>query len=368
MDLFLAPERYIQQKGIIKKVGEFIVSFGKKPLLLADGLVFSIVGEVALDSLKKAGLSPRFEEFKGECSPEEIDRVTNIVKKERIDVVVGCGGGKALDTAKAASFYARLPVITIPTSAATCSAWSFIAPTYTEEGAYIRTLDLKKSPDLTLVDSEVISQAPTRLLCAGMADTLAKWYEGRVAVRDIERDLPTELALSLSKRACNLIKEFGPKAKEDVERKRCTKEVELIIQTNILLTGLIAGLGKEKCRSLAAHALNYAMTILRGNHLVLHGERVAFGIIMQLILERRDEDEIEELLKLYSLLGLPLTLEEIGLRSEEGLKGVVKAIFRQGRRIYNLSFPVDEDMVYKALLEADDRGRKMKNKRRYLNK
>ena len=360
MDLFLAPERYIQQKGIIKRVGEFLIPFGKRPLLLADGLVFSIVGKTILESLKEAGLSSRFEEFRGECSPEEIDKVTNIIKKEGIDVVIGCGGGKSLDTAKAASLYARLPVITIPTSAATCAAWSFIAPTYTREGKYIKTLDLKKSPDLTLVDPEVISQAPARLISAGMADTLAKWYEGRVVVRNMKKDLSTELALSLSKRACELIKEFGPKAKEDVERKRCSKEVELIIQTNILLTGLIAGLGREKFRSVAAHALNYAMTMLRGNRSTLHGERVAFGIIMQLILERRNEDEIEELLELYSLLGLPLTLEEIGLRDEEKLKIVVKEIFRQGRRIRNLPFSVDEDMVYKALLKADDWGRKMR--------
>ncbi|MEA3485649.1 MAG: iron-containing alcohol dehydrogenase, partial [Candidatus Aerophobetes bacterium] len=173
---------------------------------------------------------------------------------------------------------------------------------------------------------------------------------------------------SLSKRACNLIKEFGPKAKEDVERKRCTKEVELIIQTNILLTGLIAGLGKERCRSLAAHALNYAMTSITGNNSALHGEKVAFGVIMQLILENRDKDEIEKLLKLYSLLGLPLTLEEIGLINEEVLKSVVKAILQQKRRMNNLPFPVDEDMVYKALLKADEWGRKkMRNKRRCLN-
>jgi len=358
MELLVAPERYVQGKGVLGRAGKLISPLGEKPLVLADKLVFSIIGEEMMSSLREVDLSPEFVEFGGECSSEEIDRILRITRTHGMDVVVGCGGGKALDTAKAVSFYLHLPIVTVPTSAATCAAWSFIAPLYTQDGAYIRTMDLRKSPELVLVDSEVIVQAPVRLLCAGMADTLAKWYEGRVAVKGMEKDLSTGLALDLSKKAYEIIKESGPGAKEDVENGDCSDEVELIIQTNILLTGLIAGLGKGKFRSLAAHALNYAMTYIEGTNSVLHGEKVAFGIIMQLILEGREDEELKELLSLYSALDLPLSLKRMGLENEEKIKRTVKMVFREGSHIYDLPFPVNEDMVHRALLRVDEWGSK----------
>jgi glycerol dehydrogenase len=363
IDLFLAPGRYIQEKGVANRAGEFVLSFGRKPLVLADRTVYSEVGEVLSDSLGKENLVPTFEQFQGECSIKEIERITNLLKKKRRDVVIGCGGGKSIDAAKAAAYNAGLPMITFPTSAATCSAWSFIAPLYTEEGVYLKTLDLKKSPDLALVDPEVIARAPVRLLSAGMGDALAKWYEARVATEGRERDFTTQLALDLAKKSHSLVKEIGPRAKQDGERKNCSQEVEEIIEANILLTGLVSGLGKGRCRSLAAHALNYGMTHLEETRGALHGERVAFGVIMQLILERRDEREIERLLLLYSALDLPLTLRKLGLSTNgEKFSHLVKQICKKESHIHYLPFPINESMVQEALLKADEWGRKIENK------
>jgi glycerol dehydrogenase len=363
IDLFLAPGRYIQEKGLVARVGEFTSSFGKRPLVLADRIVYSEVGEILSHSLGKENLVPQFEQFQGECCPQEVERITNLLKKKRIDVVIGCGGGKAIDVAKVTAYNAGLPIITFPTSAATCAGWSFIAPLYTEEGVYLKTLDLKRSPDLALVDSEIIARAPLRLLSAGMGDALAKWYEGRSVTEGREKDFTTQLALDLAKKSHNLVKEIGPRAKQDVERKCCTREVEEIIEVNILLTGLISGLGKGRCRSLAAHALNYGMTHLKETRGALHGERVAFGVIMQLILERRDENEVERLLLLYSALDLPLTLKGLGLSTNgEKLSRLVKQTCKKESRIHKLPFPINESLVKEALLEADEWGRKIENK------
>lgn len=364
IDLFLAPGRYIQERGILRRAGDLISSLGKKPLFLSDKLVYSKVGNILLHSLKKTNLRSRFEEFKGECCTEEIERVMALIKKEEIDVIVGCGGGKALDTAKTASFYLNLPVITAPTSAATCSAWSSIAPLYTKEGVYLESLNLQKSPNLALVDPQIIAQAPARLLSAGMGDALAKWYEGRVSTQGIKKGLFTEVALDLSKKSYHLIKSIGVRVKRDVEKKRCSSELDQIIQINILLTGLIGALGKGRCRSSAAHAFNYGMTIFKETRTSLHGEKVAFGIIMMLILEKRDEEEINELLRFYSSLDLPLTLEKLGLiENEKTLAPLAKEICKKESHIHRLPFPVNEDMVYEALLEANTRGKKIEEKK-----
>jgi len=359
IDLFLAPGRYIQEREILRRAGDLISPLGKKPLFLSDKLVWSKVGNILLDSLKKANLRGESEEFKGECCRQEIERVMALIKKKEIDLIVGCGGGKALDTAKAASFYLNLPVITVPTSAATCSAWSSIAPLYTKKGVYIKSLELQKSPNLALVDPEIIAQAPARLLSAGMGDALAKWCEGRVSTRGIKKDLSTEVALDLSKKSYHLIKSIGVKVKRDVEKKRCSSELDQIIQINILLTGLIGALGKGRCRSSAAHAFNYGMSIFKETRTSLHGEKVAFGIIMMLILEKRSEEEIDELLRFYSSLDLPLTLEKLGLIENKKMLGLLaKEICKEGSHIYRLPFPVNEEMVYEALLEANTRGKK----------
>jgi len=360
IDLFLAPGRYIQERGMLRRAGEFISPLGKKPLILSDKLVWSKVRNILLDSLKKANLRSRFEEFKGECCREEIERFMASAKKEEIDVIVGCGGGKALDTAKAASFYLNLPVITAPTSAATCSAWSSIAPLYTKEGVYLESLNLQKSPNLALVAPQIIAQAPARLLSAGMGDALAKWCEGRVSTQGIKKGLFTKVALDLSKKSYHLIKSIGVKVKRDVEKKKCSSELDQIIQINILLTGLIGALGKGRCRSSAAHAFNYGMSIFKETRTSLHGEKVAFGIIMMLILEKRDEEEIDELLKFYSSLDLPLTLEKLGLiENEKTLAPLAKEICKKESHIHRLPFSVNEEMVYEALSKASARGKKV---------
>lgn len=363
IDLFLAPGRYVQERGISKKIGKFIFPLGKRPLFLADKLVYSKVVKTLLESLGGTNLQGSFEEFKGECCAEEIERVTALIKDRDIDVMVGCGGGKALDTAKVASFKLHLPIITIPTSAATCSAWSFIAPLYSKEGVYLESLNLEKNPNLTLIDPGIIAQAPVRLLSAGMADAQAKWYEARISTQGIRKDLATQLALDLSKKSNDLIKSIGLRAKRDVEQKRCSTELEQVIQINILLTGLIGGLGRGRCRSSAAHAFNYAMTLFKETGGALHGEKVAFGVVMMLILEKRSQEEIGELLRFYSLLDLPLTLERLGfVANEKNLARLAKKICMKESHIHRLPFPVDKDMVHQALLEANARGEEIEEK------
>ncbi len=370
-ELFVSPGRYIQKKGIIQYIGRFTLPLGQRPLVLGDETVFAAIKDLCEESFNQVRLVPRFELFAGECCWEEIHRLVSLVRQTGTDVIVGTGGGKVLDTAKAVAWHTDLPIMTVPTSAATCAAWSEISPVYTPEGCYIKTLELGKNPDVALVDSEIIAQAPARLLCAGMGDSLAKWYESRVSTQRIEKDPPTEIALSLAEMAREKIFHCGPKAKQDIDRNLCSQQVEEIIQVNILVTGLIGGLGGDKCRSAAAHAINYGIRVLEPTRPFLHGEIVSFGIVAQLIMERENaspsqkettEQEIKRLMRLYSLLGLPLTLSGIGLSDfdPQQLKAATRVICKKDSSVHRLPFPVDEEMVYDALLETDRRGREFR--------
>lgn len=357
IDIFVGPKRYIQRPGIIKEAGSYLAPFGQRPLILGDELVLSLIRPLLEPQMALVGLHPTFILFGEECSLKEVHRLMEIARQENLDLIVGTGGGRAIDTSRVVAEKLKLPLITIPTSAATCSAASAVAVVY-EKGVRQATIN-GKGAELVLVDSQIISQAPFRLLAAGMGDALAKWYEGKPSYdQAAENDAATEAAMNLATQVKETILAIGLKAKESVTQKQNSPEVERVIENNILLTALIGGLGGSKFRIAVAHALLYGLTILPQVHLNLHGEMVAFGVIVQLCMEK-NEKELKNLLPFFAELGLPLTLKELGLTNLEdplfweGLKRTCAP----GSSAHNLPFPVTEEKLFQAILEADERGR-----------
>jgi glycerol dehydrogenase len=355
IDVFLAPKHYIQREGILREVGDYLRPFGQRPLVLGDELVLSIIRPILEDRLKAAGLAPSFVRFGEDCNLQEIARLEEIAREDRLDFIVGTGGGKAIDTARMVADRMKLPLITIPTSAATCSAASAAAVVY-EKGVRQATID-GKGAELVLVDSGVISRAPARLLAAGMGDALTKWYEGKPCFDRMERPDPaTHAAMTLSTQVKETIFSFGMEAKRDVDAGKNSDAVQTVIECNILLTGVISGLGGSRFRIAVPHALLYGLTIIPQIRQNLHGEITSYGIIVQLCLEK-NEQELKAILPLFSQWSLPLTMKELGLSNvenslfREGLKRTCAA----GSAVHNLPFPVDERKLHQAMLEADER-------------
>ena len=357
IDIFLGPKQYVQREGLLGEAGNYLKPFGRRPMVLGDELVFSMIRSTLEDRLRSVGLSPSFILFGEECSLFEIARLAEIARKENLDVIVGTGGGKAIDTSRMVAEQLKLPLITLPTSAATCSAASAAAVVY-EKGIRQATVN-GKGADLVLVDSTILSRAPTRLLASGMGDALAKWYEGKPCYDQMkEPDSATQGALSLSAQTKETVLSLGLQAKKDVETQKYSYAVEKVVEANILLTAVIGGLGGSKFRVAVSHALLYGLTVLPQVHQNLHGEMVSFGIIVQLCLEK-NEKELQVLLPFFSKLGLPLTLKSLGLTNVEdplfweGLKRTCA----KGSSVHNLPFPVDEQKLYHAMMEADERAR-----------
>jgi glycerol dehydrogenase len=126
------------------------------------------------------------ERFNGECSHVEINRLIAILKQHGCRGVVGIGGGKTLDTAKAIGYYQKLPVVVIPTIASTDAPTSALSVIYTEAGEFEEYLIYPKNPDMVVMDTAIIAKAPVRLLVAGMGDALSTWFEAK-ACYDAER-------------------------------------------------------------------------------------------------------------------------------------------------------------------------------------
>ncbi len=334
--LSLSPQVYLSGRDLREKVSFYLSSKGSS---------FLFIGEREILSLLKPFLEKvegKFVFFRGENCWEEVERIISVREKE--ECVVGIGGGKALDCAKLVSKELQLPLVTIPTSAATCSAFSSISALYDREGRYLKTLETGNSPSLTLVDFSLIGKAPPRLLASGMADSLAKWYEGKLTVKE---DLRGKIALKLSSLIREIIFGIGIQAMEDSGKGKITPELEKIIETNILLTGIVQGLGGKSFRSNAAHALNYALTHFPSSLPFLHGERVGVGILFLLHI-LGEEEEISRLSKFYSRLSLPRSLRDLGVK-EKDLPRLEREILKEGSGIYRLPFQIKENQIREAL-------------------
>jgi glycerol dehydrogenase len=324
-----------------------------QPLILRDAVVEEVVG----NDLGIAGAF--YVDFGGECSPEEIDRVAGEAQDGEADAIVSIGGGKTIDTAKAVANPAGLPLVVAPTIASTDAPTSSLSVIYTEEGEFQEYRFFGRNPDAVIVDTAVIAQAPVRFLVAGMGDGLSTYFEADASARTrkpaIAGGSPTQAALTLARLCYETLLEYGLAARLAVEQGAVTPAVERIVEANTLLSGL----GFESGGLASAHSIHNGLTALEGTHDYWHGEKVAFGTISMLMLEERPAELIEEVVDFCLEVGLPVSLEDIGIgeASREDLQRVAEGACIEGETIHNEPFEVYPEMVVDGMLAADAFGR-----------
>ncbi|HIT90723.1 MAG TPA: iron-containing alcohol dehydrogenase, partial [Candidatus Merdenecus merdavium] len=237
---------------------------------------------------------------------------------------------------------------------APCSALSVL---YTEEGEFLKYLFLKQNPNLVLVDTDMIVKAPTRLLVAGMGDALATYFEAR-ACQATESETcaggsATMTAVALAKLCYDTLIEKGELAKRAVDQNVSSKAVEKVIEANTLLSGM----GFESGGLAGAHAIHNGFTVLPECHDVYHGEKVAFGTLVQLVLE--DAHELMKTLNFCKSVGLPTTLSQLGIKevTSEKIMAVAKAATVETESIHHMPFKVTDKDVYDAIFTLDALGR-----------
>ncbi|WP_368936156.1 glycerol dehydrogenase [Proteus penneri] len=357
-----SPAKYIQGPDALYHIGKYAKPFGDRALIIADKFVMDLVGSTVKDSMSQYEVNWHFELFNGECTHNEINRLSELVKEQASLVIVGVGGGKTLDTAKAVAYKCQLPVVISPTIASTDAPTSALSVIYTELGAFDSYLFYPTNPDVVVMDTNIIASAPARLLVAGMGDALATYFEARACSQAQKQTMAggksTLAALALAELCYNTLLEDGYKAKLAVSRGVCTAAVENIIEANTFLSGI----GFESAGLAAAHAIHNGFTALEECHNMYHGEKVAFGTLVQLVLENSPLEELEEFLDFCILVGLPVTLEELGINAtgdelNEKIMAVAELSCAEGETIYNMPFDIDSDKVYAAILTADQLGR-----------
>ena len=360
LKVFCAPARYTQGFHATEHLGAEIRNLGLEgpALIVAGRSAIRLLSETWAKSFADAGM--RFEVFRfgGECTAAEIRRGGQAAGKAQARVIIGAGGGKVLDTARAIAADISLPVVNCPTLASSDAPCSALSVVYTEAGEWEAYRIYRRNPDLVLVDTAIIAQSPVRPLVAGMGDALATWFEAKACAdsgaKNMRGGASTRSALALAELCYKTLLADGVAAIEALHRQEANEALERLVEANTLLSGL----GFESSGLAAAHAIHNGLTAAPGTHGYMHGEKVAFGLVVQLMLESQAAPIVNEVLEFSSSVGLPVTFAEVGIGnpSDELLETVARRATVPGETIHNEPFAVTARMVVDAMRAADGAG------------
>lgn len=357
----LLPGKYIQGPQALRELPDEIKEFGDSVLLIWDPLVKSLFGDRVLSSFSKAGLIWNEFLFTGQITRSTAIRLSEEVKKIPAPLILGMGGGKTLDIAKAVAAWTNRRMVSVPTVASNDSPASSFTVWYTEDGKGDGYDNWGRSPDMVLVDTSIILGAPLRSFIAGIGDALATWYEAK-AVFDAGAlnclgTPATTTALKLAESSRNVLFEYGSAAIESVRSGKTSFAFESVVEATILHSGI----GFESGGLATAHQIANNMGILSETNGLLHGEEVAFGLATQLCLDPMvPDDERNRVFDFLAEVGLPITFQQLGISDPTREKLWDLAILCEGKESFsrNHPFEVHADSIIDAMFKADYLGRR----------
>lgn len=353
--LLVAPSQVLRGENALSDAADAIARLGKRPLVVGGNQTLEVVNPRLQPIFKRHKLSASEASYSPDCSETSLAALKETVKTHQADFIIGVGGGKALDTAKLLAHQCQLPIVTIPTSGATCAAWTALSNIYSNEGAFQYDVALNRCPDLLVLDYELIKTAPPRTLVAGIGDAIAKWYEASVSSGASTATL-TIAAVQQARVLRDLLLQKSSAALENPG----TEEWREVVDATVLLAGVIGGLGGANCRTVAAHAVHNGLTHIPAAHHALHGEKVAYGILVQLRLEEMIQGNQlavstrQQLLKFYDAIALPKTLEDLGLKhiTLAELRRAAEIACRPNSDLHRLPFAVLPEQLMAAMVST----------------
>lgn len=274
--------------GALNTLPDYVKKFGyKKPLILCDGITYNIAGKRCGEMLEAAGVSAAVHTLThlgfDEATLGEI--VINI--PDGCDLIIGVGTGSITDMTRYSSFKLKLPCFTVATGA---PMDGFAASIGIMNINSLKATMPAHCTEVIIGDTDILKTAPYRMTVAGFGDLIGKvtclndWELARIINGEHYCANITRLV-----RECvaDVMKE-APKIKE-----RDPETLGSIMRGLVLSGAAISLYGDSRPASGAEHHMShYWETIIeqRGERPAMHGEQVAVGTVLVLML-------IEELLK-----------------------------------------------------------------------
>ena len=347
----ISPDKVIRGSNAWQRSLPEIVKISKSPLLLGRSLSTRPLRSLISKDLRELNLKVYNSELEFDCCEEDLTRIYNLAIEHKCDSIITAGGGKVLDAGKLLADYLSVPCITVPLSASTCAGWTALGNIYTTEGKFVRDIKLKSCPNILVCDHSFINSAPKNTLSSGIADSLAKWYESSITSSS-NKDGIIQQAIQISRVLRDQLFIQGEDAYNNPSEDNLAWSN--IVEANCLTAGLIGGIGGEKCRTAAAHAIHNAITQISSNKRPLHGEIVGIGILIQLRLEESKNNNklanqsINQLVKFMKNLNLPTTISQLGINvfENDNLQKIATFTCRKESEIHFLPFEFSkEDIV-----------------------
>ena len=346
----ISPEKIFRGSGAWLRALPEIKKISKRPLLLGRSLSTNDIRQKIYKKLHYENFEICQSNLQFDCCHEDLERIENIIIKNNCDSIIATGGGKVLDAGKYLADLLSIPVITIPLSASTCAGWTALSNIYSKNGQFIQDIELKSCPKILVLDHGFIQSAPKRTLSSGIADALAKWYESSLTSSKVEDGI-VQQAIQISRVLRDQLLIEG----ENAYKSNSAQNISWcnVVEGCALTAGLIGGLGGEKCRTAAAHAIHNAITQIVSTKKPLHGEIVGVGILLQLRLEESKNNNklanqsIKQLLVLMEKLNLPTTIAELGINVFENnnLQKIADFTCREKSEIHFLPFEINQQDI-----------------------
>eukprot|EP01105_Mastigella_eilhardi_P003533 TRINITY_DN1455_c0_g1_i3.p1 TRINITY_DN1455_c0_g1~~TRINITY_DN1455_c0_g1_i3.p1 ORF type:complete len:238 (-),score=88.75 TRINITY_DN1455_c0_g1_i3:794-1507(-) len=220
----------------------------------------------------------------------------------------------------------------------------------------LEVLSLSRNPDVVLVDTELIVQAPARFLVCGVGDALATWFEAescriKHAPNCASTDPGSLTAYALARLCYDTIKANARDAVIANGAHVIVPAFEHVVEANTLLSGL----GFESAGLAAAHSIHNGLTQLPQTHEYYHGEKVAFGTLASLFITDKPQEMVDEVYSFCELIGLPTTFADIGLEgvTDEELKIVADKALAPEDNFGHEPFPLNTRVVIDAMKMAN---------------
>ncbi len=347
-------------ESVYDKIPSICEPYGHSIAAVGGHRAIASVKDLLLDAVKDSCLEiVDFIWYGGEASYENVAALMENPEIQAADMLFAIGGGKATDTTKALAAKLGKPVFTIPTIASNCSACTSVSIMYNPDGSFKEPFFFAKPPVHAFIQTSVIAKTPCCYMWAGIGDTYAKYFEATVSSRG--EDLPhyTALGVGMSRMCYEPLIRYGQKALRDQKAGKVSPEFEQTVLAIIVTTAVVSILVTTEhiidYNTGLGHAVYYALTSfprIEEGH--LHGELVAFGILILLLIDGQEE-EFDKVYAFNKSIGLPTCIADVEITKDD-----LPAVIHQTAMMKDIEhnpYPITEEMLSKAFDELEEYGK-----------